>query len=448
MRVLKAADATRKRNEDTHISIDTLVQALVSSGTLPSDAGMDVAAVTEAVKDMRGAKRVTSESAEETFEALSKYAVDMVSQAEAGKLDPVIGRDEEVRRCVRILSRRTKNNPVLVGSPGVGKTAIVEGLASRIVLGDVPASLAASRIWSLDMGALLAGAKYRGDFEERLKAVLEEVKGAAGKIILFIDELHTVVGAGKSEGSMDAANLLKPMLARGELRLIGATTLEEYRLHIEKDEAFARRVQPVFVEEPSIEDAVSILRGLKDRYATHHGVTILDSAVVLAVKLAKKYIPTRRLPDSAIDLLDEAAAATRVQLDSQPEIIDQLERRQMQLEVEAMAVSGEAEHDAAARVRLRRLQDEIADIADKLRPLQLKYAAEKERVESLRDVQVKLDGLRAKLGAAERERDVSKAADIKFFAIPELERKLARLCRCRPSSLCCLVCPLRGASRH
>jgi ATP-dependent Clp protease ATP-binding subunit ClpB len=383
-----------------------------------------------------------------------------------------------VRRCIRILSRRTKSNPVLVGNPGVGKTAIVEGLAQRVVLGDVPQTLRDVHIWSLDMGALVAGAKYRGEFEERLKSVLAEVKQAEGKIILFIDELHLVIGAGKGEGAMDAANLIKPMLARGELRCIGATTLDEYRKHIEGDEAFARRMQPVYVDEPSIPDTVSILRGLKPRYEAHHGVSISDAAIVLAAKLAKRYIPARKLPDSAIDLLDEAAAHIRVQIDSQPEgawrrwwavvvvgvnerarlapsaavscpvhpsltppplplshaplapsraAIDKLERRLLQLEVEATALAVEAEKDFAAKARLEKTREEVANVREELRPLQMRHAAEKERVDTIRAVQRKLEEKRVKLAQAERDRDLSLVADLRYGAIPDLERKLERL---------------------
>lgn len=428
MRILKAADALRKQAKDSHIAVDALIQATASDAALAkmyADAGIVADTLVNTCKEVRGGKKVTSEAAEGTFDALSKYGEDLVSRAESGKIDPIIGRDAEVARVIRVLARRTKNNPILVGAPGVGKTAIVEGLAQRILHGDVPESLASCRVWSLDMGALIAGAKYRGEFEERLKAVLNEVKDSMGRIILFIDEMHLLMGAGKTDGAMDAANLLKPMLARGELRCIGATTLDEYRKYIEKDEAFARRVQPVHVEEPSLVDAVSILRGLKPRYETHHGVSIQDTAIVLAVRLAKRYIPSRRLPDSAIDLVDEACASIRVQLDSQPEVIDTLERRLMQLEVEATAL--EAEKDAASATRLERVRDELMAIKDKLRPLQLRHAAEKERVQGIRAVQRKLDSIRVKVAAAERAHDLAMVADLKFGAIPDLERKLARL---------------------
>jgi ATP-dependent Clp protease ATP-binding subunit ClpB len=428
--IFKAADALRKKADDSHIAVDHLIQASMTDSNLAKvyvDAGLTPDKVIESIKDTRGNKKVTSESAEGNFEALQKYAVDLVSRAESGKLDPVIGRDDEIRRVIRILSRRTKNNPILAGPPGTGKTAIVEGLAQRIVLGDVPEGLLGCRVWSLDMGALMAGAKFRGEFEERLKNVLDEVKEAAGKAILFVDEVHLVIGAGKAEGSMDAANLLKPMLARGELRMVGATTLEEYRKHIEKDEAFARRMQPVYVDEPSIPDTISILRGIKTKYEAHHGVTIQDAAIVLAAKLAKRFIPSRRLPDSAIDLVDEACASVRVALDSAPEIIDNLQRRQLQLEVEATAL--ESEKDSASRTRLTKVHEELSEIAEKLRPLQMRYQAEKARVEEIRDVQRKLDTVKSKLAAAERDRDSVKVADLRYGAIPDLERKLEKLQR-------------------
>ncbi|KAJ3334760.1 Chaperone protein ClpB1, partial [Gonapodya sp. JEL0774] len=335
-RVLRSAVDAQKKQKDTHLAIDHIILALASTPEFQQvlkAAGTTPQQLEEAIKQTRGNRKVESKSAEGTYDALSKYAIDFTKMAEEGKLDPVIGRDEEIRRVIRVLARRTKNNPVLVGEPGVGKTAIVEGLAQRIVAGDVPQNLR-TRLWSLDMGALVAGAKYRGEFEERLKALLKEVVDAHGGIILFIDEMHLVLGAGKAEGSMDAANLLKPLLARGELRTIGATTLDEYRKYVEKDAAFERRFQQVFVGEPSVHDTISILRGLKDRYENHHGVRIADGALVSAAQLAARYITNRRLPDKAIDLVDEACANVRVQLDSQPEEIDDLERKKLQLEVE------------------------------------------------------------------------------------------------------------------
>eukprot|EP01116_Phalansterium_solitarium_P002448 TRINITY_DN1247_c0_g1_i1.p1 TRINITY_DN1247_c0_g1~~TRINITY_DN1247_c0_g1_i1.p1 ORF type:complete len:462 (+),score=147.25 TRINITY_DN1247_c0_g1_i1:98-1483(+) len=354
-KAVRTAQDLQKKQGDSHLSVDQLLHAIADDKDVQSafqEAGFTSQQLIEAIKQVRGTKKVDSANAEGTFEALSKYGIDLVQQAQDGKLDPVIGRDEEIRRVIRILSRRTKNNPVLIGEPGVGKTAIVEGLAMRIVRGDVPNSLRC-RVISLDMGALVAGAKYRGEFEERLKAVLKEVQDAAGGIILFIDEIHLVLGAGKTDGAMDAANLLKPMLARGELRCIGATTLEEYRKHVEKDAAFERRFQQVHVGEPSVTDTVSILRGLKDRYETHHGVRINDAAIVIAAQLAHRYITTRFLPDKAIDLIDEACANVRVQLDSQPELIDQINRRRLQLEVEATAL--EREDDAVSKQRLAKV---------------------------------------------------------------------------------------------
>eukprot|EP01006_Ploeotia_vitrea_P031463 TRINITY_DN63792_c0_g1_i2.p1 TRINITY_DN63792_c0_g1~~TRINITY_DN63792_c0_g1_i2.p1 ORF type:complete len:789 (-),score=80.28 TRINITY_DN63792_c0_g1_i2:25-2391(-) len=362
---------------------------------------------------------------DDAFANLKKYGQNILELAEAGKLDPVIGRDEEIRRVIQVLSRRTKNNPVLVGHPGVGKTAIVEGLAQRIRDGDIPKTLK-HQLYSLDMGALIAGAKYKGEFEERLKSVLKEVKEAPDGVILFIDEIHTVLGAGKSsDGAMDAANLLKPMLARGELRCIGATTLDEYRKHIEKDPAFERRFQQVMINEPSPEDCISILRGLKDKYETHHGVTIKDSALVSAVRLANRFIQQRFLPDKAIDLIDEACASTRVQLDSQPEAIDQLERKILQLEVEATALG--REKDKASKSRLAAVKKELERLKEELRPLQMRYETEKGRANEIRDVKRRLDELHIKMENAERARNREQAADIKYGAIPELEAKLNKM---------------------
>lgn len=425
--LLQAAQQVQKKQKDSHLAVDHILLALMDVKEIAdalTQAGLSKAKVEEAVKSVRGGRKVESKSAEETYEALSKYGIDLTEAAANGKLDPVIGRDDEIRRVIRVLSRRTKNNPVLIGEPGVGKTAIVEGLAERIVRGDVPANLQC-RLISLDMGALIAGAKYRGEFEERLKAVLKEVQDAQGKIILFIDEIHLVLGAGKTDGAMDAANLLKPMLARGELRCIGATTLTEYRKYVEKDPAFERRFQQVQVREPSVPDTISILRGLKERYETHHGVQITDAALVAAAQLADRYITARFLPDKAIDLVDEACASRRVQLDSQPEVIDQLERRQLQLEIEATAL--EKEKDAASKQRLQGVQGQLAQIREELAPLKLRYEKEKGRVEELRDLRQKLDKLKTKIAIAERDRDLALASDLKYYAVPELERQIAVL---------------------
>ncbi|CAF1666421.1 unnamed protein product, partial [Adineta ricciae] len=376
----------------------------------------------EVVKQVRQNKNVTSAKAEQTYQALEKYGHDLVADAESGKLDPVIGRDQEIRRCIQVLSRRTKNNPVLIGEPGVGKTAIVEGLAQRIVHQDVPDTLP-RRLIALDMGALVAGASHRGEFEERLKSVLKEIESSNGGIILFIDEIHLVLGAGKAEGAMDAANLLKPMLARGELRCIGATTLDEYRKYIEKDPAFERRFQQVMVKEPSVADCVSILRGLKDRYESHFGVRILDSALVIAAQLSNRYITNRFLPDKAIDLIDEACASIRVQLDSQPEVIDQLERRELQLDVEATALS--QEKDEASKQRLKQVKEELSKIREELKPLKLRHQAEKQRVDELRKLKQKMENLQVKMAQAEREKNLALVADMKYGAIPDLEKKIA-----------------------
>lgn len=361
-----------------------------------------------------------------SFENLRKYGLDLIQLAKEGKLDPVIGRDEEIRRVIRILSRRTKNNPVLIGEPGVGKTAIVEGLAQRILRGDVPSSLNC-KLFSLDMGALISGAKYRGEFEERLKEVMKEVTEAEGGVILFIDEIHLVMGAGKGEGSMDAANLLKPLLARGQLRCIGSTTLDEYKKYIEKDPAFERRFQQVYVAEPSVADTISILRGLKEKYEAHHGVRITDAALVTAAQLSARYITSRYLPDKAIDLIDEACASVRVQLDSQPEAIDILERQLLQLEVEATALA--KEKDKWSEQRLAQVREKIAKLKEQLKPLKMKYEAESELVEQLRERTRKLDELKAKMHNAERRRNLELVADLKYGAIPELERSIAELKR-------------------
>jgi ATP-dependent Clp protease ATP-binding subunit ClpB len=409
-RVLDEAEKEMRKLEDDFVSTEHVLLAL---DLLPRDQ------LERALKEVRGSQRVTSQDPEGTYQALEKFGRDLTSEAEQGKLDPVIGRDEEVRRVMQVLSRRTKNNPVLIGEPGVGKTAIVEGLAQRIVAGDIPEGLKGKRVWALDIGALLAGAKYRGEFEERLKAVLNEIKSADGQIILFIDELHTIVGAGASEGAVDAANMLKPMLARGELRLVGATTLDEYRKHIEKDAALERRFQPIFVGEPSVPDTIAILRGLKERYEAHHGVRITDAALVAAAVLSDRYISDRQLPDKAIDLIDEAASRLRMEIDSSPIELDEADRRVRQLEIEQAAMSKEKPEVRAP------VERDLAEAKEARDELAGRWAKEKESLDRVKDITQRIDDLRNEAERAERQGDLQRVAEIRYGELPELERELA-----------------------
>jgi ATP-dependent Clp protease ATP-binding subunit ClpB len=426
MRLLAQADAEAKQLQDDYVSVEHLLLALVGdqsgAGKALRAVGVTREKLLAALKEVRGNQRVTSQNPEGTYQSLERYGRDLTRAAEQGKLDPVIGRDDEIRRVIQILSRRTKNNPVLVGDPGVGKTAIVEGLAQRIVRGDVPEGLKNKRLVALDMGALVAGAKYRGEFEERLKAVLKEIQSAAGQIILFIDELHNVVGAGRAEGSMDAANLLKPMLARGELHLIGATTLDEYRKYIEKDAALERRFQPVMVDQPSVEDTISILRGLRERYEVHHGVRIKDAALVAAAVLSNRYISDRFLPDKAIDLVDEAAAKLRTEMDSMPTELDESQRRIMQLEIEREALKKET--DEASKARLQRLESELAELREEYDALKARWQAEKEAVESLRGLREQIEQTKVEIEQAERQYDLNRVAELRYGKLASLEKQL------------------------
>ncbi|MBO9361366.1 MAG: ATP-dependent chaperone ClpB [Thermoflexus sp.] len=425
---LRQAEREARAMRDEYVSTEHLLLALAdrtdgAAGAVLRRHGLTRDALMRALAAVRGAHRVTSPTPEATYQALEKYGRDLTALARAGKLDPVIGRDEEIRRVIQILSRRTKNNPVLVGDAGVGKTAIVEGLAQRIVRGDVPEGLKNKRLVQLDLGALVAGAKYRGEFEERLKAVLKEVTDAQGEIILFIDELHTVVGAGRAEGApMDAANILKPMLARGELHCIGATTLDEYRQYIEKDPALERRFQPVYADEPSVEETISILRGLKERYEVHHGVRITDAAVIAAAALSHRYIPDRRLPDKAIDLIDEAAARLRMEMDSKPTELDELDRRILQLEIEREALK--KERDEASRERLMAIEREIADLREKADALRIQWEREKTVIQEIRQIKERIQGTQHQIEMAERRLDYEEAARLRYGVLPDLERQL------------------------
>jgi ATP-dependent Clp protease ATP-binding subunit ClpB len=428
LRVLDTAEQVAQKAGDSYVTVERMLLALALSTTTAAgkalrDAGVTPEGLNAAINELRGGRTADTQSAEDRYDALKKFARDLTEAAREGKLDPVIGRDEEIRRTVQILARRTKNNPVLIGDPGVGKTAIAEGLALRIANGDVPDTLKDRRLMALDMGSLIAGAKYRGEFEERLKGVLDEVKGAGGEVVLFIDEMHTLIGAGASEGAMDASNLLKPALARGELHCIGATTLDEYRKHVEKDPALQRRFQPVFIGEPTVEDTVSILRGLKEKYELHHGVRITDGALVSAAALSNRYITDRFLPDKAIDLMDEAASRLRMEVESKPEEIENLDRRIIQLKIEREALK--KEKDKASRDRLTALEEELANLEQQSAELTQRWQAEKEKIQAEGKVKEQLDHARLELEQAQRSGDLAKAGELQYGTIPSLEKQLA-----------------------
>jgi ATP-dependent Clp protease ATP-binding subunit ClpB len=424
---LETAQKEAERMGDQFVSTEHLLLAAASdrgpAGELLAKVGVSRDEILKALQQLRGGQRVTDQNPENKYEALKQYATDLTERASKGKMDPVIGRDEEIRRVIQVLSRRTKNNPVLIGEPGVGKTAIAEGLAQRIVAGDVPEGLKNKRVVALDMGQLLAGAKYRGEFEDRLKAVIKEIVDSNGQIILFIDELHTIVGAGAAEGAIDASNMFKPALARGELRTIGATTIDEYRKHVEKDAALERRFQPILVDEPTVEQTISILRGLKEKYEVHHGVRIQDSAIVAAATLSHRYISDRFLPDKAIDLVDEAASRLRIEIDSMPAEIDQLERRRIQLEIEREALKKDKD-DAAAKERLARLERELAELMEEAHALKAVWQEEKEAIQAIRAAKARIDELRAEEQRAERVGDYNRVAEVRHGLIPETERAL------------------------